>query len=65
MGDHRTAEDCGIQPVRRSFSHGELLQFAVDYMRQFPKGEDEVCSRWHQDLGLVTMFVHELWEKRS
>lgn len=54
------------EPVRKSYSLDELRWSALNYMRLeygLPaKDDQEARDRWHERLGLLTVFVATLWE---
>lgn len=55
------------EPVRKSYSLDELRWAALNYMRLEyglpPKDDQEKRDRWHERLGLLTVFATALWER--
>jgi len=54
------------EPVHKWISLDDLRSAALNYMRVQhglpPKDDQEARDAWHQKLGLLTVFVTELWD---
>lgn len=58
-----------MTPVRKSFTREELQAAVLRCMREVygtpPQDDREARNRWYENLGLLTVFVTDLWERSA